>query len=131
MTAKVSKTMFGKIAINGDDPEYEKIARDVIEWCFEEGVVCRDGIDIHVELCKHKTYDCWGSIVESDWCWSMTSWEMTVATDQSPRDFVATIMHEMIHVNQAITHTWEGDGEEECEQRQYELADRFITCYLI
>ncbi len=121
----------GEIFITGDDPEYENIARDVIEWCFEEGVVCRGGIDIHVELCKHKTYECWGSIGESDWCWSMTSWEMTVATDQSPRDFVATIMHEMIHVNQAITNTSEGDAEEECEQRQYELADRIINCDLI
>jgi len=34
----------------------------------------------------------------------------------------------MVHVNQYITDTWEGDGEEECEDRQYDLADRFITC---
>jgi len=118
----------GEVFITGDDPEYEKIARNAIEWCFQEGVVCRRGIDIHVEMCKRSTYDCWGSIVESDWCWSMTSWEMTVATDQPPRDFIATIMHEMVHVNQYITDTWEGDGEEECEDRQYDLADRFITC---
>jgi hypothetical protein len=121
----------GEIFITGDDPEYEKIARDVIEWCFDEDVVCRREIDIHVEMCKYSTYDCWGSIIESESSWSMTSWEMTVATDQSPRDFVATIMHEMVHVNQYITDTWKDDGEEECEERQYDLADRFITCNLI
>ena len=121
----------GEIFITGDDPEYEKIARDVIEWCFDEDVVCRREIDIHVEMCKYSTYDCWGSIIESESSWSMTSWEMTVATDQSPRDFVATIMHEMVHVNQYITDTWKNDGEEECEERQYDLADRFITCNLI
>ncbi len=121
----------GEIFITGDDPEYEKIAQDVIEWCFDEDVVCRREIDIHVEMCKYSTYDCWGSIIESESSWSMTSWEMTVATDQSPRDFVATIMHEMVHVNQYITDTWKDDGEEECEERQYDLADRFITCNLI
>ena len=49
---------------------------------------------------------------------------MTVASSQSLRDFVATLMHEMVHVNQYVTGEWEGD-EAEASSREYDLADAF------
>ena len=50
---------------------------------------------------------------------------ISVATDQNFRDFVATLMHELVHVQQWELDKWEGDGEKEAESRQYELADEF------
>ena len=48
-----------------------------------------------------------------------------VCTNQSLRDFVATVMHELVHVQQWETGVWKGDGEEEAEKRQYKLADEY------
>ena len=43
---------------------------------------------------------------------------------QPLRDFVATIVHEMIHVAQWEKNEWyETDGEKECEDLQYKLTD--------
>ena len=48
-----------------------------------------------------------------------------MATDQYLRDFVATLMHELVHVLQWERDEWEDDGEKEAEDKQYELADEF------
>ena len=37
---------------------------------------------------------------------------------------MATITHELVHVNQWETGEWEGDGEKEAEMFQYILADQ-------
>ena len=49
---------------------------------------------------------------------------LKIANNQSIRDFVATIAHEMVHINQYITGEWEGDGEKEAEDNQYVIADK-------
>ena len=46
-----------------------------------------------------------------------------IARDQTLRDWVATLVHEMIHVNQWETGEWTGDGEKEAERLQYEITD--------
>ena len=50
---------------------------------------------------------------------------MSIAVDQSLRDFIATIMHEMIHIKQWELDDWEDDGEKEAELLQYELTDEY------
>ena len=67
---------------------------------------------------------------ESDGQWGSCNeiegrYEIEVYGSQPLRDFIATIMHEMIHVKQWETGTWDNDGEEEAEFYQYILADKF------
>ncbi len=115
----------GKFNITGGTKQQRQITESVIRWCFINKVVVRHGIDINVKICKYVTHQCWGSVVDAEDNWSFTEFDMTIANNQSIRDFIATIMHEMVHVNQYITGEWEGDGEAECVARQYELADQY------
>ncbi len=65
--------------------------------------------------------NCWGEaeqICEGEY-------RIKVCTNQSLRDFVATVMHELVHVQQWETGVWKGDGEKEAEKRQYKLADEY------
>ena len=56
------------------------------------------------------------------------NYNIDIATDQSLRDFIATLMHEMVHVLQWERGSWKGEGEREATQLQYELADDFWRC---
>ena len=115
----------GKFNITGGTKQQRQITESVIRWCFINKVVVRHGIDINVKICKYVTHQCWGSVVDSGGeITSMTMFDMTIANNQSIRDFVATIVHEMVHINQYITGEWEGDGEKECEEKQYAIADK-------
>ena len=116
--------MTSVLTVTGGKKHERDIAKTVVRWCFTNKVVIHHDIDIYVKICKYRRYQCWGSCVESDYNNTpMTKFNITVANNQSIRDFVATIIHEMIHVNQYITGTWEGDGEEECEKKQFTLTD--------
>jgi len=97
------------------------IAERVVQWCLEHFNLEWYGIDINLEICKYKTYKCCGTCEEGD---DSNSFNITIANDQSIRDFVATITHEMVHVKQYATGKWRGDGEKECERLQYKLADK-------
>jgi hypothetical protein len=107
--------------VKGGKQFEQSIVLETINWCFEEGVLTSMP-DISVEICKYKTYKCYGTCVERND--DMTSFNITVANDQTIRDFVATLIHELIHVNQYITGIWKGDGEKECDDRQYPLTDK-------
>jgi hypothetical protein len=114
----------------GTNKERE-IAERVVKWCLEYFHLEWYGLDINLEICKYKTYKCWGTCVEGDICEIVAdgtevphSFNITIANDQSIRDFVATITHEMVHVKQYVTGKWRGDGEKECERLQYKLADK-------
>ena len=97
------------------------IAERVVQWCLEYFNLEWYGININMEICRHKTYKCWGTCEEGD---ESNSFNITIANDQSLRDFVATITHEMIHVKQFATGKCRGDGEKECERLQYKLTDK-------
>ena len=90
----------------------------IVEWCCEE--LEFSGVTIHVSL-RDSYKDCWGFCEQE----SKKVYRISICTDQSLRDFTATVCHEMIHVNQWITGVWEGDGEEECKEGQYEMADAY------
>ena len=112
------------MVIKGGTKQQREIAEKVIRWCFEKKIVIRHDIDIHMEIVEDS--DCWGSCVDSFNDRSMSSFDITIFGEQTMRDFVATIMHEMVHVNQYITGRWTGDGEKEAEDRQYELTDKLM-----
>ena len=85
-----------------------------------DNLIKRNDIDINMEICKYKTYKCWGTCEEGD-----DSFNITIANDQeSVRDFVATITHEMVHVKQYVTGKWKGTGEREASNLQYKLTDK-------
>ena len=115
----------GKFNIKVGTKQQREIAEKVIRWCFENKVVIRHGIDIDLKICKYVTHQCWGTCIEHGTDnWPLVTWfNITVANDQTIRDFVATLIHELIHVNQYITGEWEGDGEKECEEKQFVIAD--------
>ena len=81
-----------------------------------------EGLEIEVGL--HDEYDslkCWGDSAQV----SDNEYTIRVCTDQPLRDVVATVCHEMVHVNQWVTNKWSGDGEKEAEKLQYKMADKF------
>ena len=105
--------------------KYERqIIEATVKWCGE--YLFLDNVSISIRI---KNYDdCWGSCVEGE---VKKSYRITVANNQSLRDFVATVVHEMIHVKQWETGKWHGDGEEECDKRQYNITDKLWKCGVI
>ena len=92
-------------------------AYKVTEWC-----VTRFRLkDITVNVSIERDVDCWGECAvgtEGD------EYDIMVCSTQPLRDYVATIVHEMIHVAQWEKNEWyETDGEKECEDLQYKLTD--------
>ena len=78
---------------------------------------------IVVNIHRYRDIKCHGQIQE--WDQEKTDYVIDLNYEQELRDFVATIMHELVHLQQYETNEWKGDGEKECERRQYELADEF------
>ena len=50
-------------------------------------------------------------------------YNIAISNDQSIRNFVMTIIHEMIHVKQYVRNEWVGDGEKEAWNTQERLTD--------
>jgi hypothetical protein len=68
-------------------------------------------------------------IVEREGCWGTceqigSRYKITISPHQSVRDFIATVMHELIHVKQWETGIWQGTGERECKKLEYKFADQ-------
>ena len=78
---------------------------------------------IVVNIQRYRDIKCHGQIQE--WDHEKTDYVIDLNYEQDLRDFVATIMHELVHLQQYETNEWYDDGELECEARQYELADEF------
>jgi hypothetical protein len=109
------------IKVKGGKQDEQLLVYKTVNWCLDVGVISKTP-DITVTICKYNTHNCFGTCVEGDD--DMTSFFITVANDQTIRDFVATLIHELIHVNQYVTGVWTGDGEKECDDRQYPLTDK-------
>ena len=97
----------------------ESIIEDIVRWCCQ--MMELEGLTIDLSLVEdYSEIKCCGTNQKSD-----TEYEIRIHTGQSLRDFVATITHEMVHVEQWVKNEWSGDGEKEAEDRQYELADAY------
>ena len=106
-----------KGVITGGTGHQSIIAEKTVEWCLTRLKLSPD-LTIRLNLISKR--GCWGECVEGD---EPGSYIIHVEPRQSLRDFVATICHEMIHVQQWETGKWDGDGEKEAERRQYRLTD--------
>ena len=95
------------------------IAYDVIEFCQNEF----DIPSVYINFSVNEDLDCWATC-EEDPETIFTSYMIEVYPKQSIRDFVASLVHEMVHVKQFVTNEWEGDGEEEALNLQYEITDK-------
>ena len=50
-------------------------------------------------------------------------YNVSINPEQSLRNFIGTIVHEMIHVRQYLEGEWTGDGERECRELEMLLTD--------
>ena len=96
-----------------------KIAKQVVDWC------CRyfdlDDVNVKVKIGYRSSLDCWGICYQGK---KDHHYIIEVAQDQCVKDFVATVVHEMVHVKQWETDKWDGDGEDEAYHLQYKLANK-------
>jgi hypothetical protein len=98
-------------------------------WWFirEENLESVEVANRHIvfNLHTYKSIKCHGQIREYGVGNSGTDYVIDLDYEQNLRDFIATVMHELLHLRQYETGVWSGDGEKECELQQYELADKF------
>ena len=94
--------------------------RNMITWFLNKHNI--GGVTVNVYL-KDKM-NCWGYCEQNAENGEL-AYEIRICTRQSLRDFTATLMHELVHVQQWEENEWEGDGELEAENRQYKLADEY------
>lgn len=105
------------IKVTGGTSQQKEITTKVVEWCLEYFQLHESTIQVTL-----RTYDdCWGYCVEGN---TEHAYRIMIAYDQSVRDFVATLVHELVHVKQWETGKWKGNGEKECERLQYKLTDK-------
>ena len=93
-------------------------ARKVIEWFLKKyKLECT----VKLKLVAYESIDCWGATEEGKKRGEYFIW---VAKDQALREFIATLIHELVHVKQYEKKKWSGTGEAEANRLQYKLADR-------
>lgn len=108
------------------DVNYRQVSEAAIQWFFTKFNLHNPSYLITLNLTRYDNLQCWGeSFQVDDLALKRREYVISVATDQNFRDFVATLMHELVHVHQWELDKWEGDGEKEAEQKQYDLADEF------
>ena len=115
--SKMNKVKQG-VFVKGGEQHERDMTRLVVSWCINHFNLDVHATNINVEL--DVITDCFGTCVDND----EGGYDITISINQSLRNFVATITHEMIHVKQYVTGEWQGDGEKECEELQYVLADK-------
>ena len=114
-----------KIKINGvwtrSASLHEKaIAKKTIEWCIKRLNLSRlKKLNINVSI--KALEDCYGYCEETNH--KNRLYNIAISNDQSIRNFVMTIIHEMIHVKQYVRNEWVGDGEKEAWNTQERLTD--------
>ena len=98
------------------------VKRCIIALCEKMNI---EHVELDIYLGDYDDLDCWGECTQgkarqrgehNQYC-------IRICTQQSLRDLIATVCHEMVHVQQWETNKWRGDGEVEAENRQYILAD--------
>ena len=97
----------------------KKFERDVAEktvaWCLSHFNI--NDVDIRMNIRRDES---WGYCEED----GDNKFTIVVDPEQTLRDFVASIVHEMVHLNQYITGEYRGTGEAEAKYFQYRLTDK-------
>ena len=105
-----------KNTIIGGQEWEQDMCRRVIDWCMDYFY-----IDCKICLTLGPYRDCYG------WCKEGKkehTYDVFVAFNQDLRDYIATLVHELVHVKQWETGEWKGTGEKEAEKLQYKLTDK-------
>ena len=106
------------IQIKGGRKFERDIAEKTVAWSIKDLYISRYNFNLHINI-KHIN-DCCGYCKEGN---SPRTYIIDIANNQTLRDFVMTIIHELIHVRQYLTGEWEGDGETEAWELQEDLTD--------
>ena len=107
---------------------HRELVTSVVHWFLGRYCMNRKSQEhriLEINLKDYKTMKCWGECSEGS---DGIDYVIDIATNQSLRDFIATLMHELVHVLQWERGSWKGEGEREASQLQYELADDFWRC---
>ena len=108
------------IHIVGGNNFESSIAKNTVAWCIKRlGLNRMRKLDVYVNIRYCRNY-CAGYCEEGN---ADRSYIITIANNQSLRDFVMTIVHEMVHVKQWVRNEWTGDGESEAWELQEKLTD--------
>lgn len=107
-------------AVGGDRSERE-ISKKAVSWSLKElGLSRLRMLSIHIEI--GELNDCCGCCEEVE----KRSFIIEVDNTQCFKDFIMTLMHEMVHVKQYVRNRWVGDGEREAWSLQGAMADKFL-----
>jgi predicted metallopeptidase len=106
------------IRVKGGLPHERDMTRIVVSWCMNHFNLDVDKTSINVLLWP--VPDCNGTCVDND----EGGYDIEINFNQSLRDFIATIVHEMVHVKQYVTGKCKGGGEREANKLQYKLTDK-------
>jgi hypothetical protein len=105
---------------------YRKLVEDIIDWFLTKFDLHDPSHSIKINLSNYDKLQCWGETFQvDDLDLNRREYVISIATDQGLRDFIATLMHELVHLHQWERDEWEGDGEKEAEDKQYGLADEY------
>lgn len=108
------------IQIKGGKKFERDIADKTISWCIKRlGLSKMHTLKIDV-IIKPILKDCFGYCEKID---DNRSFKIVVENNQTLRDFVMTIVHEMVHVKQYARKEWLMDGEPESWGVQEMLTD--------
>ena len=106
------------VKVTGGYQHERDMTRIVVSWCINHFKLDVHNTDINVSL--EENINCNGTCVDND----EGGYDIEINVNQSIRDFVATIVHEMVHVKQYVTGKWKGTGEREASDLQYKLTDK-------
>ena len=97
---------------------HKDVCRTIVEYCANYFNLNDTTIMVYLDReCKN---DEWGSSWQHQ---EPHHYGVAICVTQGLRDFVATVVHEMIHINQWETGEWEGDGEAEAYGLQFTITD--------
>jgi len=101
------------VKINGGSKHQREIAKAVVLFCLGE-----------FRMRKMPFIDVKITSLDGYWGYCTGSQKIGVEKNQTIRNFVATIVHEMVHAKQYFTGEWRGTGEMEARQLQYKITDK-------
>ena len=113
--------------ITGGHAHLRRIAETTLDWSYKR-LSITSNVSRTVTLTIEKLPDCHGECLPKKYS---NDYNIRISSDQSIRDFVGTVIHEMIHVRQYIEGVWTHDGERECGELEMFLTDELWKSGLI
>jgi len=107
------------IDITGGLKHQRQAAHSVTQWCIERLKFTHRDFYVKIVLSARPSEDHYGYCQELGKC----KYKILVRTDQPMRQWIMTLVHELIHLRQYTHNEWEGDGEDEAWGLQEEITD--------